>query len=31
MTTPAKLPLSLVLIARNEAANLPRCLNSVAP
>jgi glycosyltransferase involved in cell wall biosynthesis len=26
-----KLPLSLVLIARNEAANLPRCLDSVAP
>ena len=26
----ARLPLSLVLIARNEAANLPRCLDSVA-
>jgi glycosyltransferase involved in cell wall biosynthesis len=26
-----KLPLSLVLIARNEAANLPRCLESAAP
>jgi glycosyltransferase involved in cell wall biosynthesis len=26
-----KLPLSLVLIARNEAANLPRCLDSAAP
>jgi glycosyltransferase involved in cell wall biosynthesis len=32
MNTPAeKLPLSLVLIARNEAANLPRCLASVTP
>jgi len=26
-----KLPLSLVLIAHNEAANLPRCLDSAAP
>ena len=25
-----KLPLSLILIARNEAANLPRCLDSAA-
>lgn len=30
MSTSTKLPLSLVLIARNEAANLPRCLESVA-
>jgi len=28
---PAPLPISLVLIARNEAANLPRCLGSAAP
>ncbi len=31
MTSANKLPLSLVLIARNEAANLPRCLDSAAP
>jgi len=31
MNSPEKLPLSLVLIARNEAANLPRCLDSAAP
>jgi len=29
--TSEKLPLSLVLIAHNEAANLPRCLESAAP
>lgn len=26
-----KLPISLIIIARNEARNLPRCLNAVAP
>ena len=31
MTPTDQLPLSLVLIAHNEAANLPRCLDSVAP
>ncbi|HTB64448.1 MAG TPA: glycosyltransferase family 2 protein [Opitutales bacterium] len=31
MNVAEKLPLSLVLIAHNEAANLPRCLDSAAP
>jgi glycosyltransferase involved in cell wall biosynthesis len=31
MNATEKLPLSLVLIAHNEAANLPRCLDSAAP
>ncbi len=31
MSDPAKLPLSLAIIAHNEAANLRRCLESAAP
>lgn len=31
MADPQPLPLSVVVVARNEAGNLPRCLASVAP